>query len=366
MNFESVIQQGKKGSFFGLPTGLKSLDKAIEGIQRKSIYGIASAPKVGKSALTLFSFIVNPYLYMLSQNKLDNVEWIYFSYEMDRIKNELKAAALFMYLDYGIWYITDKQGKNYDLSPSYFLNRKVDDNNNIISMSEEHEKMLKNIYKERIIPLFGEFDNNGKQIKKGKIIFYGDPDNPTGIYKELWKKAEREGKIITEEYINYLGERKQKIIGYKPNNEEKYTIVIIDNLRKLRIERGFTLKENMDKMVAYSVELRNLFNYTFVEIVHLNRSISNVDRLKFFKEVIYPTSNDLKDSSNLAEEADFLLTMFNPGDERYNIKEHFGYDLTKYPRYRSIHLVDSRDTESPIHMHTNFHGGISAFKDIVK
>lgn len=72
---------------------------------------------------------------------------------------------------------------------------------------------------------------------------------------------------------------------------------------------------------------------------------------------------------NLSEEADFLITLFNANDEKYKLDKHFGLKLRDnsmqlYPNYRSIHLVESRDTECPIHLRTNMFGAINYFESI--
>ncbi len=149
---------------------------------------------------------------------------------------------------------------------------------------------------------------------------------------------------------------KKRLIGYNIANKQKRTIIITDHIRKLKRERGYSMKENMDKWIEYTVELRNFCHFTFVHIVHLNRSISNIERLKFNGEYIYPTGEDVKDSGNLSEECDYLLTLFNPTDEKYGLTTHFGYVLEEYPNYRSIHLVESRDTECPQHLAVQMKG----------
>ena len=65
---------------------------------------------------------------------------------------------------------------------------------------------------------------------------------------------------------------------------------------------------------------------------------------------------------NLAEDCNYLLTLFNPRDEKYNMKKHFGRDISNIENYRSLHLVYSRDTECPQHMRMQMNGNINAFK----
>lgn len=56
--------------------------------------------------------------------------------------------------------------------------------------------------------------------------------------------------------------------------------------------------------------------------------------------------------------------MFNPNDEKYNLTKHFGIELANYLNYRSIHIVESRDSESPLCIQTNMFGGVNMFQGI--
>jgi len=365
MNFIEKFKAGQLGKNFGLPTGLKSFDLAIDGIQRKSMYGIAAAPKVGKTTFTDFSFVINPILYCL-ENKL-NIEFHYFSYEIDRIRKEFDFASYFFYKDYGINYLEHNENR-YPIGSRYFLGKlKCKDTNEIIPVSKEHKDLLGKIYLDRIIPIFGEYDSQGKKVKKGIINFIADRDNPTGMRNLLLNYYKDNGHFIYEEYTVLQNNRKvkqQKISGYKSNDESKYHIVITDHIRKLKRERGFSMKENIDKWIEYTVDLRNWCGSTFVHICHLNRAIGDINRIKYESETLHPTGDDVKDTGNLSEECDYLITLFNPTEERYKLESHFGNDLSMFPNYRSIHLVESRDTECPQHLFTEMHGNIKNFIEI--
>lgn len=371
MNFKKVFLQGKTGRNIGLSTGIPSLDQSMNGIQKKYTYGVAAAPKVGKTTFVDFAFVLSPYLEALKKGTLNNVQWIYFSYEIDRISKEFKFASYFMYLDYGVSQINYK-GKIYEMSQDYLMGKLLHKNEDgtleVIPITPEHEKMLKEIYTNRIVPIFGEFDENGKQIKEGIMTFIEDPENPTGLYKGLMRYAKRKGNFIEEPYIgvddNGKEIKKTRIVGYTPNNPDLTTIIVTDHIRKLKRERGYSMKENIDKWLEYSTWLRNICGFTFVHIVHMNRGLSNVDRLKYAGEFIYPTGDDVKDSGNISEECTVLLTMFKPQDEKYNLTRHFEVELSTYPNYRSIHIADSRYTECPVHIQCNMYGGINFFEPL--
>ena len=169
MNFVEEFNKGKTGRNIGLPTGLKPLDKAIDGIQKKAIYAIGAAPKVGKTTFVDQAFVIEPFLALqklLTENPNNplRVNWIYYSFEIDRVKKEFKYAAHFMYRDYGISTFTHK-GKIYQISPRYLLGRLTDPDNELIVVLPEHEEMLKEIYRNRIVPMFGEYNQAGKKLR---------------------------------------------------------------------------------------------------------------------------------------------------------------------------------------------------------
>lgn len=312
MNFVKAFKQGKEGRNFGLTTGIPQLDQAINGIQRKTTISVAAAPKVGKTTMVDFCFVLSPYLEAVEKGILDKVHWIYFSYEIDRISKEFKFAAFFMYKDFGVSEI-DYKGKKYPMSQDYLmgklLHRNPDDSLEQVPVSPEHEAMLQNIYKERIIPIFGEYNDSGKQISKGVMTFIEDPENPTGLYKGLLRYADANGEFLHETYSitdeKGVSTSHKRIVGYNPKDPDKFTIIVTDHIRKLRRENvkggGTTMKENIDKWLEYSTWLRNMCGFTFIHIVHMNRGLANIERLKFAKNselgyIVYPTGDDVKDS----------------------------------------------------------------------
>ena len=369
MNFIEEFKKGQTGGNKGLPmgAGLEHVSKAVNGVQRARIYGVAAPPKAGKSTFTDYAFVIQPYLYAVAFNI--PIEWIYFSFELDRVSKEFDFATYFLFHDYQLTTITlpdgvTREGKSViDLSPDYLRGRMQDDNEKTITVNAKVLDMLKEIYIKRIIPLFGEYSPDGQQISKGYITFIEEKDNPTGLYKYLKRHAEKNGKFITTAYG-----KSTRITGYKPNNPKKYTIIVTDHLRKLILERGWQMKQTVDKYIEYTVELRNWCGYTFVHIIHLNRGMTETGRMKQFGDMLFPGSDDIKDTGNLAEDADFIFTIFNPNDIRYNLKKHFGViikdskDNPIYPHLRTVHLVESRHCEFPQHFRTNMFGGLKNFE----
>jgi hypothetical protein len=385
MNFEYRFEQGLKGLNFGLPTGIPEIDRLVGGIQREAIYGIAAGPKVGKTTFTDYGFVIKPSEYYIAELLRGNpknleVEWIYFSFEISRVKKEFKYVTYYMAKDYGITTF-DWKDEVYELSPNYLEGKMRDNEDKVIIPSEEHQRIVLEIYENKIIPLFGRYDRNGVQTEKGLIIFVDVRDNPTGIRNYLGRYSSEHGTWIKSKYNKEVGknhdgspiyEVREKRESWKPNNPNKFTIIVTDHLRKLKNERNFQKKQTVDKMIEYQVEFRNWCGFTFVDIIHLNRGMSDVQRLKYNNEFIYPTGDDIKETGNLSEEADYIFTMMNPNDEKYGLSKHFGLQIKSsdnseiYPNYISVHLVESRDTECPIHFRTIMKGNINSFQPLVE
>lgn len=348
MNLIDAVDAGIAGRNAGLSFGLPKLDAVLGGMQRRESYVWGAEPKVGKTAYVDKCCVINPFILNPGERK----KWIYYSFEIDRVSKEAKYAAHFLANDHQI-----------DVSDSYILGKQLDENGKRIIVTPQHREKLIDVYQRRIVPLFGEYIKSGntyKKVKDGMIDFIEQRENPTGIRNYILAYAARNGKLIHEQFQvieEGVPVTKQRLIGYEPNDPNLYTIIIIDHIRGMAKERGFLMKQNIDKMSEYHVELRNMFGFTFHFVSHLHRGLTDVDRLKFMKDKIFPTSEDLKDSGNLAEDCTHVITLFNPSDDKYALKTHFGTNFNQYGgMYRSLHLVDSRYAPSPQHISTLFDG----------
>jgi len=367
MNFPTEFEKGRQGKNVGLDIGIKELTVDTLGIQKEHIYCIAAPPKVGKTTLADFLFV----LAVICRSPNAKVDWIYYSWEISRIKKEFKFAAFFLFLDYKIQFF-EYEGKQYKISADYLMGKLMDDNKKPIPVNDDITEKVKIIYRERIKPIFGEYNSRGQKIKKGRIDFIEEKDTPTGIKKYIMNYAKENGKFVMERYQvrddNGQLETKYRVIGYEPNDPDKLLIVITDHVRKVKVEKGELLKQSVDKLASYQVDLRNLIKCTFVDIIHTNRNLFEVDRIKFAGEFLYPTPEDVKDTGNLSEEANVFFTMFDPNDDKYKLKKHFGLDLIDkqgkvlHPHYKSLHIVEARDIEgTPIHYQLNMFGNINWF-----
>jgi hypothetical protein len=375
--FALELLKGQAGRNAGLPLGpgLDVINKNINGTQKGMIYSVGAGAKVGKSTLVDAAFVIAPYLYCLEHNI--PIDIIYFSYEIDRISKEFDFAAHFMAYDFGIIEYQLPTGMIYKgettvpMSSKLLRGRLKDDNDKLITLSDDIMSKLRIVYEKRIEPLFGEFNDDGEMIKPGLIQFFADRENPTGLRNHIMEYAKANGTFKYASFTSNKGGKKEKgqrVIGYTPNDPSKYVLIVTDHLRKLKLERGFQMKQNVDKFVEYSVEFRNWCNFTFIHIIHLNRSIADAYRMKLAGDRLYPTGDDFKDTGNLSEESDYVFTMMNPNDTKYNLDKHFGMLIRDgqgnplYPLMRTIHLVESRHSDFPAHFRVNMLGNIKTFE----
>lgn len=343
MNFLDEVSEGRVGKYNGLTVGSPRFTKTLNNLQRKRYYLVGAQQKTGKTSWVDWTFVISPFL--LNPNA--NIKWFYYSYEIDMVSKLAKWTALFMGIIYNRW-VDD----NYILS--------VGDN----ELSEEDEKLVAQIYKDYITPLMS------------KITFHEDKQNPTGIFKELMNYAADTGEFKKETYsIRKVDENGkvltgsntyEKIVGYTPKDESAYTIAVIDHVGLVPVEKGYTKKQNIDKLSEYLVKLRNLCKFTLIPVSQFNRALSATDRLKFQAEMLQPIVEDFKDSGNMAEDADTIFALFNPYNFKH-LKTHLGYKLSDFGLgYRSLHILANRRGIAPASIPYYLHGGSGFMMELPK
>lgn len=285
MGFLEEVSAGMDGRYKGLNTGLPRFNKFINGIQKKTYYTLGGQAKSGKTAFVDKLFVVGPYL----NNPEAKINWIYFSFEVDLLEKMAKYCAYFMDLKYNIY-----------VDSNYILSRGEN------HLSKDHYELVEELYNAELKDLFGEYDDKGNCLKKGRIDFHQDKMNPEGIRLYLLNYAREHGNFTTESYEIKGDDGKsytrEKITGYNEHDPNLYTIIILDHVGLMSLERGFNKKENIDKMSSHFVWLRNICKFTPVVLSQFNRDLGKTERMKFSGEQLSPSLEDFKDSGNLGED----------------------------------------------------------------
>ena len=325
------------GANQGLPNCFNRFNDYLCGTQKGTYYAIGGLPGTGKTALTDSNFVIAPYTILTKQNKLINVDWHYYSFEVSKAAKRAKWTANKLYHEYGI----------------------VTDSNEILSKG-------KNRASQELYDKVVEVDQFMEDLFD-RIHFVDEPQGPNQIYFELLAHAEKNGKFKYETYTDAAGVTQTRKCGYVHNNVDKYNIVIVDHVGLLKRDKdgGKTLskKDNIDKLSSMMIYFRNLCEYTPVMISQFNRSLTAIERQKFKAADLAPTLEDFKDTGSIPEDCNVALGTFNPGS--LDFKAYGGYDLTKLgDNFRAVNIMKNRDGISDKAIGMQFIGQIGGYSEL--
>lgn len=313
--FIKKVDKGRRGENTGYPGGLPRLDKRIYNIQPAKMTSIVGSPKSGKTFFMLYRYILTPWI-----NGVRNIKWFLFTLEVDRDEILGRMTSFFLFRKYGIRISSSKIFSMGDFS-----------------INEELYDKIKTVYEEEILPLL----NNLEIIEDSSV------SNPTGLFKYIQRYLLANGTEITEEFLtfdeNNREVKRKRTTGYIKNNPNEEIFIIVDSLGLMKKEQGFSKKDNIDKWIDdYGVKLRNIYGCSIINLHHLNRGVSGVDRFKLSGSQLHPTLEDIKDTSALGETSDIVFALFNPSVYSH-ITDHFGYKIGDWKgMYRSLHILASR------------------------
>lgn len=324
------IERGRSGLNIGLPFGFDRLVEYVPNIQQGTYYLIGAESGIGKTSLVDDMFMYNPYdwLHNNKENTDIRLKVFYYSLEVEKSIKLVKGICRKIWIDNKVL-----------IDVAYVLSR----GKNRVS-DEIYTKVL------QTRKYFEEFEDDIKIFDLGI--------NPTGIYNDLKKYFETNGK---SSIVNYE-------FNYVPNNPNQYTIIIIDHAALIKSERGFGLKERMDKLSEYLVELRNKYNCIPVVISQFNRSLASAERQMSLKkdpdfDKIKPSLMDFKDTGNLVIDCNVALSLFSPS--RYEIPLYKEYDCDKLrDRGRFLNVLKSRDGTPDLSLALAYLGEVGLFREL--
>lgn len=172
-----------------------------------------------------------------------------------------------------------------------------------------------------------------------ETVIFSSSSNATGVWKEMIRYAEDHG-TTHKKQVQIKDEfgvsREIEIFDhYEPDDPNEYKIIFYDHLGLISTERGFTLKQSMDKLGEYFVKLRNMYNFTICCIQQQNTNTESLDAFKLGKDK--SSIQNLADSSYTSRNCDICIGVNSP--YRSEKKDWHGYNITKlrdYFRYAEI------------------------------
>jgi len=178
----------------------------------------------------------------------------------------------------------------------------------------------------------------------------GDFDDNVYVMTKYGKRKYADIKVNGQTYTIY--ENDKIFVHKKPT----LFFIILDHIGKIKRVKGLNKKETLDAADEKLCEYRDNYLMSPIAISQFNRSISATDRLKYAQGDLDPVLEDFKDTGNMTESADLVLSVFNPGrykswDSKGNYKGYNIRDAMVTPsgkqRARSLHILkNSLDTEA--------------------
>lgn len=332
------IMNGVSGKNSGIPMGFNRLNKYL-GL-RKSIYTLIGAGTgIGKTALVDCAYVLNPYDWYIKNKATSKVKFevIYFSMERKKTYKLAKWLCMKIWKEEGVLITVDEL-----LSWGGTLDKVKQD--------------MANFY----LPYFEEM------IESGVVKIIDGAINPTGIYKYM--KANALSKGVEEDKNQY-----EKV--YIANDDNLITNVVEDHvgcIKRESIGGSYDKKANIDKLSEYNRIARDLYHYSPVAISQFNRtSYGDIQQAKKDGVEPEPTLEYFKDSGNTQEDADVILTLFNP--LRYNISDYMEYDVDKFKNdqtgnfyFRSLKILKNSYGTADVRIGMGFLGEIGLFKELPK
>lgn len=324
------VDNGIQGRNSGIPMGFRRLNKYI-GIRKRIYTVIFGATGSGKSAFCHSAYILHPFDWWYANKNTSNVKlkFILFSMERSKVYTLAKWTSRKIFLD---------QGVNIPIAKLLgWWETKL--------TKDEHD-------------LFLMYENYINELTAICDIIEG-AQNPTGIYKYVKKYAEANGTI---EDINEY----DKI--YHPRHPNEIVIPIVDHFGLIKMERGMSKKEAIDKTSEYFQWMRDFLGYTPIGVSQINRDLSNPIYQKM--DNIEPNLDQIKESGRPAEDADVVVSLFQPS--RYKTNDASYNNVSKFisPEgadcFRSIKILKNTYGESDLRIGMGFHGSTGTFAELPK
>lgn len=325
-DFLEEVDKGRQGLNLSLSTGKPKLDELIGGIGKETYYLLGANLGIGKTAFADDSFVLTPY----EQSRTSDIKFrcFYYSFEISRKKKIAKWVC---------WLAFKKYNTILDIKEVY-SKRSI--------LPEDRYKMIK------------EFREYIDEMSDWVHIF-DEPVNPTGLYMDVKDYMEKNGKTTTTEKV--VRGHTIKTNKYTPNDPKEIFLYVEDHVGLTRSEKDLhSKKERIDKSSEYAVQLRNKYGVSKLAISQFNREIADLQRRTFSE--LTPQLEDFKDSGNTQEDAEIVMSLFNP--LRYNLTEYSGVNVSQLGgRYRNLVVLKNRDGQDMKKLHLNMLGEAGIFRE---
>lgn len=339
-NLEERRQRILRGDINCIPSPFKSFRRDFPGIEQGKMYLVSGAAKSGKTQITSYLFLYTPILYAYYNPGKLRLKIFYFPLEETPEKITMRFMCHLLYI------LSNRKIRVSSLELS-----SVDKDNMV---SKETLELLNSAEYKSILSFYEEH------------VHFITEFNPTGYLKTINRYAREAGTfhektILIENKETGVKQETSVFDYYEPKDKDEYVIIIYDHISLCSLERDFTLKQSIDKIVEYGKIFRNNYNYIPVFIQQQNMDTIGLEAYKANK--IRPTLAGLADSKDTGKMATVMLGITNP--HSFELPTYLGYDITKLKGYaRFLEMVLNREGESNGVLGLYFDGATNFFKPL--
>ena len=335
------------GDIIAIPwSTLPRLNTILPGIQQGKYFLCGARTKVGKTMLTDFLFMYEPFEWWYNhRNDTDIIPTIkYFSLEMSSELKWISAISYKLFKSYGIV-----------ISP-----QKLQSVFNDYILGEDIIAIIKTKEFQHWIKLFEE-----------RVTFFDSIRNGTGIFKYLQEDSHSKGDWTYKEipWKNPDGSTEIKRVRDKfvYRNPNEYLIDVTDHLGILHPERGETIYQAIQNFSSnYCIDLRNNYNRIPVNVQQMSADSAEAAYTsggKIILDKIKPTDRDLSDNKHTALDLNVMISLFYPA--LYGIPEYEGWDLSRIGKnHRELMVNLNRDGLSNASVQLMFMGACNHFEEL--
>lgn len=326
----TILKEALVKETYSCPIRHKRLNDEIL-ITRGMYVLLGGEPGTGKTAVADSTFVLDIFDDWLKSDKSVDLRWIYRSMERPAMMKQIKWLSYKLLTDY-----------NLNISVNDLLNfknskKKVTDE--IIGLSETYS------------------DYFSELLERCTII--GGPASPYDISDTIKKEMAKYGTVQKVGQYN-------SVFNY--HNPNTHVFHITDHIGLCKKTSDLKSdKEVIDKLCEKTMEFRDFYNGTVVDISQLNRNLNSMDRLK--AGAVDVSRDDFKSSSNTFENADLVLGLLNPF--KLNLTEYEGFNKSDYIYgnhnfFRVIRVIKNSYGSDDFKVPFYFHGATGYIEEIPK
>lgn len=332
-----------RGGFNSIPFGIRSLDKHVPGIIKGTQYIVTASSGVGKTQLTKYLFVNQPYKFIKNNPHL-GIKLKIFYFALEESQTEFMATLICNRLKevYGI-----------TISPL-----------ELRSMGSHH---LSDAVYEKVILCSEYFRELERSIEVVDYI-----SNPFGIYNYVRNYARANGKFFFKGQQVFPQDNDSVLYdSYVANDPNEWVLVITDHVSLLEPEKTDdtnTLFLAMQKWSATYCRKKITKHYGYVA-VNVQQQSADKEKLQFsnsgqsIESKLEPSLDGLGDCKLTGRDAMVILGLFAP--DRYEIRKHMGYDVAvMHDNYRSLNILKNRFGTPNLKIPLYFNGATNTFKEL--